>query len=1135
MLHLILGRVGAGKTTHVHNLIKDYINIGDKGLTLIVPEQFSFATERAMLEKLGPQGADKVDVLSFTRLADSVFREYGGKSKKHISEGGKAILMNLALDGINDKLELYHNHSQKPAFTKEILKTIHELKQSAVSHEKIFDAVANTDNKTLKTKMNDIALIMSAYDAIKKQENIDDGDSLDDLYDTLSKKLYFKDKIVIIDSFRGFTQQELKIIERILIQSKVTYVTLCMDELYPLSSDAGIFTHVKKTAISLLNSAKKHNVRIAKPLNLSGVSKFCNFPPKFSRYENKALKALEAGFYDPSAKIFEQQTDDITLCAATEIATECSFVASTIKRFMRENNLRCSDIAIIARNATSYEIPLKSALKKCEIPVFEDKRQPIITQPLIKFIMSALDVATGRFSTETIFTYLKTGLTDISQEEVSELENYCILWQIDTKKWLKEWTMNPQGYGYEMTNKDFKTVANLNSLRSRVVEPLAEFKRKLSDINGLSGARAVYEFLDDIGASQRLKELAISLEDSGESALALEQERIWDLVMDILDEVAQIMGGIKVSPSRFFELFSLMVESQTLGNIPQGLDEITIGSAERIRISSPKIVFVVGVNEGVFPPDPTSVGLINDFERKEIRDLGLSVNETYEAKIYEERFIAYSAFCCSSQKLFVTYTLKSTSGEELVPSELVHMIKHQFPECVKIYTDLIDKLYFVEGVRPAFELACLQSRDADEVYETLKCFFKNREDYSDKMKALERIVDKNNFEIADKNIAKELFSKNLYISASKAEVYYNCPFNYFCKYGLFAKPRKAAEFDPMQKGTVTHLVLQSVLEKYTIEQIQDFNNEQRTTVIKEILDDYLEKKLGGSDKPGRFEYLYNRLVKILCEVLDRLIAEFTYSDFKPVDFELEIDNDGNIMPYEIDLGNGETLKIKGSIDRVDKMEIDDKSYIRIVDYKGTGKDFNLYEVLSGINMQMLIYLFALWQNGNDYYGNVVPSGVLYMPSNAPVAKIDNRNASEESIAKEKHKSSKMSGMVLNDAVVIQGMDKTGANLFLPVNIKKDGSHTGRIISYEQIGRLKNKVDSLLKDMVLSLNNGDIKALPFDTDINKASMPKGCNFCDFKNVCGWEEGMPTRLVNKADHLESLSELNESEVEKNEMDL
>lgn len=1116
MLHFILGRAGSGKTTHVHTLLEDFVRAGRQDLILLVPEQYSFHSERAMLERLGEKDAGSVDVLSFSRLAHSVFRIFGGKSGRPIDDAGRAILMSLALDGVGDSLEVYARHRQSPAVISEMLGLGIELKQGAVAPAEMMAVSDGMQDCLLKKKTREIALVLSAYEALVANSFFDGQDELTNLYDTLLDHAFFAGKVVAIDAFRGFTGQELKIIERILAQAESVYITLCADSLYSQAGDTGVFAHTKRTANQIMELAKKQGVPVAKPLLLPEEGTPGKIAPGDARYKRDALTALEAGLYNPEAVAYEEATDAVTLTAAGDIISECEFVALTVKRLLREEGLRCRDIAVIARTAETYEAPLKSALKKCEVPVFIDKRQPVVTQPLIVLVRSAAEIAANGFSLDAVMRCLKTGLAGFAVEDVSMLENYALLWNINGNRWLRDWDAHPGGYGSELMEADKAVLKSLNILREQVTAPLSKLRGSFENAHGQSAAMAIFEYLKDIDAGQNLKNLAIALEDEGEPVLALEQERLWDDLMEVLDSVAAALKDKKLTAKRFRELFDLVIATRSLGSIPQGLDEITIGSAGRIRTASPKVVFVVGANEGVFPRTPVSSGILNDLERQALIDLGLKVADPAEFKIIEERFIAYTALCSASDKLFISYARKDLAGAALSASELVAQIKRIIPDCVKKDTADIPDLDYVEGVRPAFELTAKLWSKGDGLYTTLREYFNNREDYKSKLEAFDRAVDLKPFAIRDKETAAGLFGKNMLISASRVENFYKCAFSYFCKYGLKAEPRKVAELDPMQKGTILHYVLQHLLEKYPGKQITTLTKEQRLAEIKAIMDAYAQEKMGGmQEKAKRFEYLYNRLAAILAEVVNRLVKELENSSFEPVNFELEIDIDGDIPLYEIMLENGGVLKIKGSVDRVDVMIKDGKSFVRVVDYKSSGKKFVLSETLEGLNMQMLIYLFAIWHNGEALYGDVVPAGVLYMPANAPAANLG-RNASLEEIEAEKTKNSRMSGMLLNSMDVVIGMEKDGEGIFIPAKLKNDALE-GSLITIDEMAKLKTRVDGMIGKMAQSLHRGEIPAYPAATDLRYPA----CVYCDYGAVCGRDSSTPLRLITKLSHEDALS--------------
>ncbi|MCR5484656.1 MAG: PD-(D/E)XK nuclease family protein [Clostridiales bacterium] len=1110
MLNFIIGRMRTGKSAYLENIIKTTVSEGKSGVMLIVPEQSSFSAERSMLSLLGPRDADKIEILSFTRLAENVLYGPGREKRTGLDDGGRAVIMSLALESVAEKLEIYKSHSRSISVVGELLKLSDELKSCGVAPNELLKAAGTLDDCLLKSKLQEISLIAETYDTLTALSFDDDRNLLTELYDHLSENNYFKGKTVAFDAFDGFTAQEQKVIEKIMKQADETYITLCTDCIYEKEEGGDAFGHVRETSSSLIAAAKKTGVPVSVPFVAEDDGRGRN---------SSALRFLERELYSSEQNVFMGDASDITVCAARDKYEECAYVASEIKKLLRSGEYRCRDIAVIERNAGDYDDDLRSAFEKCGIPVFEDKRQPIITQPLIVFVRAAIETASRGFSCDRVLRFLKTGLTDIGEEEISELENYALMWNIGGDRWLSDWKGNPRGFGEDMTADDIEKLAVINDIRKRAVLPLNKLREAFKDSSGSEKSRAVYEMLRENDVTSRLGELARALFDSGEQMLALEQGRMWDMLIGILDMTDKILEDVPVSPERYREIFDIIISTKSLGNIPQGLDEIAVGNADRMITSSPKAVFVVGANDGVFPKNPVMKGILSDNDRKTLREIGLTLYDSGESRVMAERFLVYKTLCCVSDKLFISYSATSGSGAAIGQSEFVSQIKRMFPSCVRKDTVLMFETELPEGLEPAFEQACLNRRDGGELYETLRSWFEDNGLYGGRFDALERAASDKDFSIDDKKIAEKLFGRTMRISASRIESYYKCPFAYFCKYGIMAKPRVRAEFDPSIQGTEIHFVLETILRKYGKDGLLSMSYNDIRENVKKILDEFLIDKLGGEeDKTKRFKYLYERLVKTISEIVSRLAAEFKECSFVPVDFELKIASDGDIRPYEVTGRDGKKVIASGFIDRVDKLTVDDKTYIRVIDYKSGIKNFDLSDVFDGLNMQMLIYLFAIWENGEERYGEVTPAGVLYMPVRAPVQKVE-RSDSDDKKVKEALKKFKMSGIVLDDTFVIMAMDPSGKGIFIPAEIDKTGKAAKSVISLKQLKRLKDKTDDIMLKMAESLGNGKIEAVP----VRGKNYDKTCDYCDYRGVCGFENGSRTRKLsdmNYGDCLEIL---------------
>ena len=1098
MLHLILGRSGSGKTQYIRSLLRDLAKQGARDMILLVPEQFSFA--------------QRVEILSFSRLVDAVFRVYGGVSGTHIDDGGRMLLMSLALEAAQEHLDIYFKHRESPALAAKLLDLVAECRQCAVTPAELQAAADKLPDSVLRRKSRELALILDLYDTLVARSFIDDQDDLTRLNDTLLDHPFFHGRIVAIDAFKSFTVQEQRILSRILAQAQEVYLTLCTDTLADTQSGMGLFSPVQRTARRVISLAKQQNVPVAAPVILA----------EQRRFRSKALGYLEQTVFHPEAGPFPDETEDLFLCTAQDKAAQCDFVARTAKRLIREEGLRCRDMAIIARDADAYREEMTAALRRYGVPAFEDSRQPIDSQPLIAFVRAGMEAAQS-FGTEPVLRYLKTGLTDFALEEISELENYMIEWNISGSRLLSAFTQHPEGYGNVFQEQDRQKLACLNGLRERATQPLVHLRDACQGVDGAQIAHAAYAFLEETNAAKHLRAFAQSLSSAGEEALALEQGRIWDLLMALLSQCAIALEGHPMPLSRFAQLFDAVLSSQEIGTIPQGLDEIPLGSADRMRASSPRIVFLLGANEGEFPRTPASSGVFSDAERRRLIELGLEMTDPYDQQAVEERLLAYQSLSAARERLYVCHTRSNGEGGSQTGSVIVSELNRLFPHCIRFDADEEDALARVEGESPAFLLTASRWGKSDPLSAALKRYFASRPDYAGRLAGVGRAACHTPARFENPENSRRLFGDQLYLSASRVEVYHKCRFQYFCRYGLNARPRKIAKLDPLSSGTVVHDVLERLLREHSPRALHEMGPKKRAEEIEALLLSYLEEKMGGAqEKPKRFSYQFARLSVVLEEVVGRLCAEFLHSSFEPIDFELRIDKDGLVAPYSLPLPDGGTLQIKGSIDRVDRMERDGKAYLRVVDYKSGGKEFLLSDVLNGLNMQMLIYLMCLWQNGAQRYGEVVPAGILYMPVKSTPATLG-RNATQAEIDKARAKACRMSGMVLDHSLVIDGMEDDGKGIFIPVRREKDGGVKGTLINLTQLSRLQKKMDGILTEMGESLHRGEIGAVPSFG----AGYDRVCDWCDYKSVCGYEPGAPVRPIEKLTHAQSLECLEKEE--------
>lgn len=1115
MFQLVLGRSGSGKTKYLLDYAAEYVRGGGSGLILIVPEQFSFETERAILRLLGARHSAGVEVLSFTRLLDSFRRKYGGRGMEPVNEAERTLLMSRAVHTVSDYLEVYAKSLDSPDFIRELIALSARCKQSGIRPEQLNAVSGELESGLLRDKSHELSLVLQTYDALVNIAHTEPLDALDRLAEALEKSDFFAGRTVLVDAFKSFTAQEYKILRTIFRQAETVKIALCTDSAGECGACSRFYI-TTETAHRLRRIASADAVEMEPP-------KILYESPRFSSPE---LAALEENLFESNDFVYDEPASAVTVYRALNRMGECDYVAREIKRLLREEHYRCREIAVIMRDENDYMRPLMGALERYGVPVFEDRRSSISSQPLMVLVRCALKMACSGLDTDTLMRYAKSGICGISGDEIARLENYALMWNIRPAEWRQKFEKHPRGLETSFTPEDKQDLNEIEQTRSALIGPILSFcSRVRQETSGMEIAAAVYALLEKIGAPENLLTLARKFESRGETELALEQERVWDILMDILSAFGGVYESECLTVKKFFSLFEIIVSLQTLGNIPQGLDNITIATADRARLNAPRAVFLLGANEGVFPAVVSEGGLFTDREYRTLKEHGLELGGICENRALEERFVTYCAVAAPSEKLYITHAQANEKGDGLSPSILVDECLRILPGCVKKEQGMEHDLERIESGKSALALyAARVSGDTPEK-RTLEQYLDSREEYRGIADAIRSSAARTQDRRMDPGIAVKLFGRRMSLSASQIEAYYQCPFQYYCKYGLRARPRATAQLDAMRSGTAIHYVLEHIIRERGAGGLASCTPEERRILVEKYLYQYRDAFMGGaSAMTARDRYTFSTLVRTVNRLIDRIAEEFGVCSFEPVDFELDIGS--TIEPYTLKLDDGGELRVMGKVDRVDLCERDGEKMIRIVDYKSGTKEFRLSDVLQGLNIQMVLYLMCIVRNGGKHYGEpIVPAGVLYLSSKGPDKNL-RRHATDREIVKQQDDAYRMSGMVLNDERVILAMESDGIGKYIPAGVKSDGSTTGKVMSSEQFRKLSGRIDDLLRQMAAHLYAGEIPAYPAYT----RTHDKTCEYCDYRDICR-NNGQVRRALTDMNDSDCLNELEQDGGESN----
>ena len=783
-----------------------------------------------------------------------------------------------------------------------------------------------------------------------------------------------------------------------------------------------------------------------------------------------------------------------------------------------EKNYRYKDFAIITRDIQIYRGIIDCSLEKYNIPYLMDNKKDIDFNPLMNLVLSILEIINTKFSSDYVLKYLKSGISGFTIDEISLIENYIFLWNINGCKWLTDFNDNPLILEENQDNKE-KILSSLNKLRKKIIDPFVklEEKIKLRSCKGIS--KAIYDFLVDVNARDNLEIFVEELVNLNRRGSADEQIKLWDILMEILDQVVDILGDSKIELSRYIELLRLLINSHDINIDPttKKLDEVVIGKADEIQTDdNAKIVFIIGLNSGEFPKIPRSNGIFSENERKELLNLKLNLYGSLEDRSLNERFLAYKSLTLASEKLYLSFHSNNISGGLKFPSEIIKNVKQILPN-VKVQYENFE--FIEDGIwseKSAFEICSKYWNDDSSFSHTLKNYFINKDSYLEKIKMLNET---NSSSLGIFKNATSIFDGNIKVSASQIEKYYLCKFQYFCKYGILAKPRKKIKFSSLEYGKIMHFVLENIFSKFDINNLCLLSEKDLNDKIHEIIIKYnKESSIGLDGNPEKLKCLFSKFILSFRFLINHINNELKQSCFKAVDFELKIGENCSIKPSKLKLKDDFYLEICGKIDRIDVMNDGEKNYIRIIDYKTRSKTFNLSDIAWGYNTQMLIYLYVILKQGKTKYGNVLPAGILYMPSGSVFVNSE-RNSEKEKIYELRSKNYKMNGFILNDNKVIYGMEKEAKGQFIPVTMKNGKpKKEDNLLNLHDIDFIMKYIEKLILDMGNELKDGNLNP-------NPVSFKDGnsCDFCEYRSVCKIENDFDYKKINSLSKEEFLDKI------------
>lgn len=1042
-----------------------------KQCVLLVPDQYSHESDRALCRVLGREASRRCEMLSFTWLARRLCDIYGGGAAPMLDSGGRMLLLYAALRHVGDALKFYKTPSRKPAFLNGLLATVDECCSYGVSPERLMEEGELQGNRQ-GDKWQDIGLISRAYLDLCEKHGADHHRILDRLLEQLKAGSWAAEKEFYVHGFMDFTVQQRDIILEMAKQGEVTLALVCdMEE-----DTSDVLEAARNTAGRLKLQAREMGISVEEE-RLAGYEKYSN-----------SLAFMEKYLFGEASAVMETECDVFRVKAA-DSRREVEWIAAEILRLVHEEGYRWHDIAVCARRMGGYSELVDSTFNRFGIPVFESSMVDVLNKPVLALVTGALAAVAQDYPYEEMFRYLKTDLVGITREERDQLENYVLTWDIRGSMWHREreWDMHPEGYGLTLSDKQRAYVQKIDTLRRKIIAPLEKL-RCCEDKSGRGRAVALYEFLREIDLGKSLEKRIATLEKRGQAAEAAQYRQLWDIVVGGLEQCALYLGDTPLETEEFSRLFMLVLSQYDVGSIPVSLDRVTVGEAHRMTHKEIKVLFFLGTDSTAIPACEADASLFTDQDRARLGDLDIELAPNQESRLRREMTIAYETCAMPTERLYLSYAVMAADSER-TPCFLWERIDRIFPGSV--VSEANESRFAAPA--PALELA----RGNVKLMKALR----QSGEWAQRVDRLERASLWRRGNLSTDGV-KAVFGPVVPMSATRMDVFNSCHFRHFMRFGLGAKPRQQAKFSPAEYGTFVHEVLEVVLgqaESHGGIKTLAEDGKLRCALASEAADRYVEESLSGlEEETARFRWLFSRMKEAALTVVDSVVEEMAVSDFTPARFELGFGEGKELPPIEVE--NGVALSLSGFVDRVDQWMHNGERYLRVVDYKTGKKSFSFSDVADGRGLQMLLYLFALTRYGQQVFGpeKIVPAGVLYVPARNPVVNGD-RSASAEEIKNQRSNELRRQGLVLDDSAVIDAMEHAADNghRFLPL---KERSGKDHFVTSEQMGQLDEYITNALRHAAGEMAKGNIAADPYWHD----GVRNACLWCEYKAACHFEE-------------------------------
>lgn len=1178
-LQFIFGNSGSGKSDFLYDsVLKQAKENKEQQFLIIVPEQFTMQTQRELVERQKQHAIMNVDVLSFARLAYRVFDDLGKQNVVVLEETGKNLVLRKVAEQKKAELNVLGANMNKMGYVGEVKSLISELMQYNIRPDALAEFLEKEPlGEGLRLKMQDVLTMYQGFTEYLKGRYITAEEVLELLYDVAEESKLLCGSVIVLDEFTGFTPIQNRLMEKLLVLAKKVSVSVTMDvreDFYQCRGVHELFAMSKKTVASLLKVAELCKVPVEEPIVLPTGEKrrYAGAPDLYFMEQNLFRPGAGSYRYKVSEKAMKsnknhekltdsqlEETPDIRITSLKNPREELKFAAREIVRLTREQGYRYRDIAVVTGDVQQYGNYVPEIFEQYHIPYFIDQTKNILFHPFIECIRAILEMIEYDFSYESVFRFLRCGLAEkiipqgklssmeleldgetgeksaqckeqtihrLTEQEIDRLENYVLARGIrGASRWSKPWT-------FVMPDGTLEDMERLNEIREAVYE---NFKPLLMAFRGKENTVStqtfeLYSLIRRLDMEQLLKERGEFFEKNGNQARAKEYDQIYKIVMDLLDKVTSLLGDETMTIREYSDILDAGFEAAKVGIIPPGNDTVTVGDIERTRLKHIKILFFVGVNDGVVPKAGNQGGIISQFEREKMAEYHLELAPGAREKVFIQKFYLYLNMTKPSERLYVTFCRVNSDGKALRRSYLIGTLLKLFPQLVveePSEEETLEGVLTAESALPFLMEGLNKPVEDEEAWTALLAWYLS--DEGDREKALQLFdaaFGVHQDDAISKAVTKALYGNTLDNSVTRLEQFAACAFAHYLSYGLRLRERELQQFASVDMGNIYHDVLERFAKGIEMSEYTwfDIPQEAQDALLSQSMEDAIAGSgIGDVFEDARNSYLLKRMETTAKRTIWALMLQVRKGKFVPSGFEVSFSRDERLDAVQFQLGEDEKMRLRGRIDRIDTYETDDKVYVKIIDYKSGNTSFSLLNFYYGLQLQLVVYMnVALELTKKIYKGkDTEPAGIFYYHITDPMVDSDG-GESEEEIRRSILEQLKVGGLVNEDPEIYGAMDTdfTGTSSVIPVALKADGSlkAASKTASAYEFGLMSDYVRKKIEHVGKEIFAGNVSVKPY-----LLGDRSGCDYCPYHTICGFDVRMPGFSYQQFEKFDSSEEI------------